>query len=111
MYEACVLYFKLRGRPELPYYPTLFAQKKIGWAGYVIQKGSITVDPRRLKAIAEFPLPRDRTDLRSFNGLVEQLAGVSKEIASLREPLRPFLSSCNPFEWTHYHTSAFNAVK
>ena len=64
-----------------------------------------------MKAIAEFPIPRDITDLRSFNGLVEQLAGFSREIAALRDPLRPLLSSKNPFEWTQHHTDAFNAVK
>ena len=89
----------------------LFAQKRVEWAGYVIQKGCVAVDPAKLRAIAEFPVPRDHTDLRSFNGLVEQLAGFSKDIAAMREPLRPLLSSRNPFEWTQHHTDAFNAVK
>ena len=88
-----------------------FGQRKINWVGYVIQRGGYTVDPDRLKAIAEFPIPRDLTDLRSFNGLVEQLAGFSREIAALRDPLRPLMSSKNPFEWTQHHTNAFNAVK
>ena len=75
-----------------------FGPRKINWVGYDIQRGGYTVEPGRLKAIAEFPIPRDLTDLRSFNGLVEQLAGFSREIAALREPLRPLLSSKNPFE-------------
>ena len=88
-----------------------FGLRKINRVGYDIQRGGYTVEPGRLKAIAEFPIPRDLTDLRSFNGLVEQLAGFSREIAALREPLRPLLSSKNPFEWTQHHTAAFNAVK
>ena len=88
-----------------------FAQRRIHWAGYVIQRGGYTVDPGKLKPIAEFPVPRELTDLRSFNGLVEQLAGFSHEIAALREPLRPLLSTKNPFEWTQHHTDSFNAVK
>ena len=88
-----------------------FAQRRIHWAGYVIQRGGYTVDPGKLKAIAEFPVPRDLTDLRSFNGQVEQLVGFSREIAALREPLRPLLSTKNPFEWTQHHTDSLNAVK
>ena len=88
-----------------------FAQRRIHWAGYVIQRGGYTVDPGKLKAIAEFPVPRDLTDLRSFNGQVEQLVGFSREIAALREPLRPLLSTKNPLEWSQHHTDSFNTVK
>ena len=88
-----------------------FGRRKVEWVGYVIQRGGYTVEPGKLKAIADFPIPRDLTDLRSFNGLVEQLAGFSREIAALRDPLRPLMSSKNPFEWTQHHTDAFNAVK
>ena len=55
-----------------------FGQRRIEWVGYVIQHGGYTVEPGKLKAIADFPIPRDLTDLRSFNGLVEQLAGFSR---------------------------------
>jgi len=88
-----------------------FGQRKIEWVGYVIQHGGYTVEPGKLKAIADFPIPRDLTDLRSFNGLVEQLAGFSREIAALRDPLQPLMSPKNSFEWTPHHTEAFNAVK
>ncbi len=50
------------------------------WVGYIIQRGGIGADPDKLKAIADFPRPQDITGLRSFLGLVEQLAGFSSLI-------------------------------
>jgi hypothetical protein len=52
-----------------------FARQTVQWAGYQIQQGGIAVDPEKLKAISEFPRPTNITELRSFMGLVEQLAG------------------------------------
>ena len=89
----------------------LFAQRSLKWVGYQIQHGGIQVDPNKLNSIAEFPRPTNITELRSFLGLVEQLAGFSKEVASAKEPLRPLLSEKNPFIWTKDHDAAFNAVK
>ena len=56
-----------------------FAQKKINLTGYVIQRGVYTVNGGKLRVISEFPVPRNIIDLRSINGLVEQLVGFSRE--------------------------------
>jgi hypothetical protein len=42
--------------------------------------------------------------------LVEQLAGFSTEVAAAKEPLRPLLSTRNPYVWTPDHDWAFAAV-
>ena len=44
-------------------------------------------------------------------GLVEQLAGFSTEVAAAKGPLRPLLSTRNPFIWTPDHEQAFENVK
>jgi hypothetical protein len=44
-------------------------------------------------------------------GLVEQLAGFSSEVAAAKGPLRPLLSTRNPYVWTTDHEQAFDAVK
>jgi hypothetical protein len=44
-------------------------------------------------------------------GLVEQLAGFSTEVAAAKAPLRPLLSTRNPYLWTADHDQAFEAVK
>jgi hypothetical protein len=88
-----------------------FAQQQIQWVGYQIQPGGVTVDPGKLRAISDFPRPTNITELRSFMGLVEQLAGFSTSVAAAKAPLRPLLSVRTPFEWTADHDTAFSAVK
>jgi hypothetical protein len=77
-----------------------FPEPKVAWEGYEIQHGSVTVDPSKLKAISRFPRPNNITELRSFMGLVEQLAGFSANLAAAKGPLRSPFSSRNPYIWT-----------
>lgn len=51
------------------------------------------------------------TDLRSFIGLVNQLAEFRPAIAKLADPLRPLMSPRRSFVWTPDHDAAFANVK
>ncbi len=62
-------------------------------------------------AIAKFPTPSTRTDLRSFCGLVNQLASSTNSLSTVLAPLRPLLSSRNDFLWTPVHDEAFVQAK
>lgn len=44
-------------------------------------------------------------------GRVEQLAGFSTKVAAVKKPLRPLLSTRNPYVWTPDHDRAFDAVR
>ena len=87
------------------------AKDKVKFAGYIVSDKGIEADPEKLRAISHFPKPTNITDLRSFLGLVEQLAGFSKEVAEKMQPLRPLLSSKADFIWTNDHDKAFEESK
>jgi len=87
------------------------AQQEVKFAGYLVGKDGIKADPQKLIALKEFPTPRNITDLRSFQGLVEQLGSFSKKIAEVMRPLRPLLSPKAAFIWTSDHDQAFEAAK
>jgi putative transposase len=88
-----------------------FARSQVQWVGFQIQQGGVSADPDKLRAISDFPEQTSVTELRSFMGLVEQLAGFSTDVAAAKAPLRPLLSTKTPFLWTTDHESAFSAVK
>jgi hypothetical protein len=88
-----------------------FAKRSVELIGFQIQRGGFAVAPDKLKPISDFPRPANITELRSFMGLVEQLAGFSTDVAAAKGPLRPLLSSRNSYVWTPDHESAFAAVK
>ena len=88
-----------------------FAQSTVEYCGFDISKDGYTVDRRKLRAISDFPVPQNLTDLRSFMGLVNQLASFSTDTASAASPLRDLLRPQNHWCWTSVHQQAFEAVK
>ena len=56
-------------------------------------------------------MPQNRTDLRSFLGLVNQCSSFLESLSELSTPLRPLLKTRNEFVWDASHTAAFEAVK
>jgi hypothetical protein len=54
--------------------------------GFQIQQGGVAVDPDKLWAISDFMRPTNITELHSFMGLVEQIAGFSTEVAAAKNP-------------------------
>ncbi|XP_066951847.1 uncharacterized protein [Macrobrachium rosenbergii] len=67
------------------------AAPKVNFCGYVLSSHSITADPK-VSAICDFPTPSNVTDLRSFVGLVNQLADFTLDITATAQPLRPLMS-------------------
>ena len=55
----------------------IFAEPEIKFVGYIIGRDGIKVDPAKVKSITEFPRPQSITDLRSFDGMVNQVARFS----------------------------------
>ena len=77
----------------------------------MLSKDGYRVDPGIVEAIQRFPTPTNRTDLRSFFGLVNQLSASTETIAPLLAPLRSLLSVKNEFMWVANHKTAFDKVK
>ena len=86
---------------------SVLCSRAIDFVGYRVSENSIEVDKKKTSAIAEFPTPTTRTDLRSFLGLVNQLGGFSKEVARVTKPLRDLLKTRNKFKWLPDHDEAF----
>ena len=81
------------------------------FAGFTLTSEGYSVNKSIVKAIGDFPTPSSRTDLRSFCGLVNQLASSTRDVATALAPLRPLLSSHNDFLWTEVHDEAFQRAK
>ena len=82
----------------------VFCQPSVAFVGYILDSAGIHADPNKVKAISEFPIPTNITDLRSFFGLIAQLADYSTEVSAAAEPLRPLLQPQNVFKWEDVHT-------
>ena len=88
-----------------------FCLSEADFCGYTVSPTGWTMHPSKTSAIREFPLPVNRTDLRSFLGLVNQFSEFTSHLAEVASLLRGLLKVSNEFRWEASHTNAFNAVK
>lgn len=88
-----------------------FAKSEVPFCGYIVGCDGWKIDPAKTKALRNFPAPENRTDLRSFFGLVNQFSDFSSEVAGAAGPLRGLLKDKNAFIWDQAHNQAFENVK
>ena len=85
---------------------------EISFAGLVISsRGIKPPDPNRIKALTQFPVPKDISGVRSFLGLANQLSGFVPTFAHISVKLRELTSKKNAFLWSEDHQKEFEQVK
>ena len=89
----------------------IIGQPEIKFVGYIIRRDGIKADAEKVRAITEFSVPKNISDLRSFDGMMNQVASFSKEINEARDPLRELRSKKNVFSWSPIRLQSLNKVK
>ena len=83
----------------------------IKFAGMVLSSKGLSPDPDKMSAIRDFPIPNNRTDLRSWLGLCQQFSIWYPELASCQSGLRHLVRDDVPFEWSSEMTDQMEATK
>ena len=87
-----------------------FAQRSVDFAGFRVSDTSIEPLPKYLDAIRDFPSPVSTTDIRSWFGLVNQVANYA-QLRDTMAPFKPFLSPRHKFSWSPELEEAFQSSK
>ena len=87
-----------------------FCQKEINFAGFKITESEIRPHDKHLKAIRGFPTPTKLTDIRSWFGLVHQVANYG-QLIEIMAPFKPLLSPKVKFQWNETLDKAFEEAK
>ena len=87
-----------------------FARKTADFAGFRISESFIEPLPKYMDAIRDFPVPTSVTDIRSWFGLVNQLANYA-QLREMIHPFKPFLSPKTPFAWNAELQTCFESSK
>ena len=88
-----------------------FAQTSVKFVGNIVDSDGVRADPEKVKAILQMKAPKDRTELRRFLGMVNQLSKFQPKTAELTKPLRDLLSSKNQWLWSNDQDEACRAIK
>ena len=80
-----------------------FAMEEVEFAGFMVGKSSIGTTEKYKQAIMEFPAPQSISDVRSWFGLINQVA-YSFSMSSVMAPFRLLLSPSTKFHSAKQHS-------
>ena len=89
-----------------------FATTSVEYLGYIVANGQIAIDPAKMKAVTEWPVPfRNVTEVQSFLGLVGYYRKFIPHFSHLARYLNALTHKNVEFKWTEEHTNAVKALK
>ena len=111
-YNQAVEWLDICGNNGITLNPTKFsfARDEVEFAGFVITPTTVRPCEKYVKAISDFPTPKNLTDVRSWFGLVNQVS-YAFSMTDAMAPFRELLKPTQQFEWTASHDAAFRESK
>ena len=84
---------------------------EVKFAGFILNESGSSPDPEKLAAIRDFPAPKDRTDLRSWMGLLNQFSAYAPDLKQVQATLQGLMSTKVAYQWLPEHDEAMAKVK
>ncbi|UYV81197.1 K02A2.6-like, partial [Cordylochernes scorpioides] len=88
-----------------------FGASNIKILGHQVNKDGIRPDDDKIKAVSQFPIPKNLQQLRSFLGLSSYYRRFIKNYADIARPLNSLLSKGTKFQWNTDQERAFQKLK
>ena len=89
-----------------------FAHDEVRYLGHVVSKVGIRPDEDKVKAVFNYPIPRNIKELKQFLGLSNYYRRFIKNYAQVAEPLHKIQrKSKQPFQWDATCQLAFDILK
>ncbi|UYV70237.1 hypothetical protein LAZ67_7002256 [Cordylochernes scorpioides] len=88
-----------------------FGASNIKILGHQVDKDGIRPDDDKIKAVSQFPIPKNLQQLRSFLGLSSYYRRFIKNYADIARPLNSLLSKGTKFQWNTDQERAFQKLK
>jgi transposase InsO family protein len=91
-----------------------FGKARVKFLGHVVGGGTVSVDPTKVAALRDWPLPRNMTELRGFLGLANYFRRFVRDYSRIAAPLTALTSERAAFDFTHWgaaEVAAFNRIK
>lgn len=89
----------------------MFARENVKFLGHILTSETVYVDPDRIKAIREFPVPRNPKHLKSFLGICNYDRRFLENYSGMTVPLLRLLKKSTPWRWTQIEQKTFEEIK
>ena len=88
-----------------------FHASEVTFLGFIIRPGQILMDPTKVKAVADWPIPITRKKLQQFLGFANFYRRFIRNYSSVAAPLTALTSPRLTFQWSSAADKAFNDLK
>ncbi|XP_061734788.1 uncharacterized protein LOC133537712 [Nerophis ophidion] len=88
-----------------------FHNSSVGFLGYIIEKGHVWADSKKVEAVTEWAQPTTWTELSQFLGFWGLYRCFIQNFSKVPAPLHALTLTLHPFKWTDEASVAFNALK
>jgi len=79
-------------------YRSLF-QRRVSFLGHVLSGDGIGVQAEKVKAVRDWPVPKNISELRSYLGMVSYYRKFIPGFANIATPLHRLLRKSSMYEW------------
>ncbi|KAG5895588.1 hypothetical protein JTB14_002350 [Gonioctena quinquepunctata] len=86
-------------------------QKEVRYLGHVVSGEGVAVDDQKIKAVKDWPIPKDIHQLRSFLGLCTYYRRYVLGFANIAKPLTKLTEGQTKFQWSEECQDSFRKLK
>ena len=86
-------------------------KKEVSYLGHVICADGVRTDPEKIKAVQQWPAPKNKTEVRAFLGLCTYYRRFVMSFSDIAKPLHQLTEDKRDFIWDKNCESAFNELK
>ena len=88
-----------------------FWLKSVAFLGHIISDAGVSVDPKKVEAITNWPRPTNVTEVQSFLGLAGYYRKFVEDFAAIASPLNKLTRKWTKFEWSTACEDSFQKLK
>ena len=88
-----------------------YLRPELEYIGHLITTDGVKPNPEKIKAVKEFRIPANVTEIQSFLGLAGYYRKFIKNFSHKAKPLTDLTKKDNPFKWLKKHQEAFENLK
>jgi len=89
----------------------VFCMDHVIFLGFVVSSQGVQVDSEKVKAIQDWPTPKNISEVRSFHGLASFYKRFVKDFSTLAAPLNEIVKKNVGFKWGEKQEKAFATLK